>query len=339
MKKISWFSVQNTDVSGVLWASQGYTNAAVSTITALQEKSIAVYFNNQDIPYHINFCQPYYYQLKNAYNIGYTPWESTKIPEGWNYNMNVCNEIWTTSNFVKDVYINNGIKNDIYVIPHGISEDYKIIERELTNKFNFLHIGADSKRKNAQLVVDAFLELYDGDTDYQLILKYNGFSFAEAYVNGRLVSADQHPQIIGIPDILSTDEIIKLYNKCHCMVYPTSGEGFGMIPFEAMATGMPTIVTNLTGCADFAHFGIPLTAEYGEAFFNSHAYGVDTGNWAIPDFEELMQHMQNVVNEYELVKKSAVNSAKIIHQDHSWSSVADKIISRFTEFENKITPK
>lgn len=339
MKKISWFSVQNTDISGALWASQGYTNAAVSTITALQDKQTAVFFNNPDIAFHINFCQPYYYQLRNAYNIGYTPWESTKIPEGWKYNMNVCNEIWTTSNFVKDVYIQNGIKNDIYVIPHGISEDFKIIERELTGKFNFLHVGGDAKRKNAQLVVDAFLELFDGDEDYQLILKYNQFCFAEVYMNNQLVSADQHPQIIGIPDIMSNDELIKLYNKCHCMVYPTSGEGFGMIPFEAMATGMPTIVTNLTGCADFAHYGIPLSAEYGEATFNSHAYSVDTGDWALPDFEELMQHMQNVVNEYDLFKKQAFYSAKIIHEEHSWSSVADKILDRLRIYESSITPK
>ena len=93
MKKISWFSVQNTDISGALWSSQGYTNAAVSTITSIQEKGVAVSFNDPEIPFHINFCQPYQYQLNNTYNVGYTPWESTKIPEGWHYNMNVCDEI------------------------------------------------------------------------------------------------------------------------------------------------------------------------------------------------------------------------------------------------------
>jgi glycosyltransferase involved in cell wall biosynthesis len=339
MKKISWFSVQNTDVSGGLWTSQGYANAAVSMITSLQQKKLAVFFNNPDIPFHINFCQPYYYQLNNAYNIGYTPWESTKIPSGWQYNMSICNEIWTTSNFVKDVYINNGIKNDIHVIPHGISEDFKITERELTDTFYFLHVGGDSKRKNAQLVVDAFLELYDGDDNYKLVLKYNKFCYAECYVNNQLVPANNHPQIIGIPDVLSNDQIVQLYSKCHCLVYPTSGEGFGMIPFEAMATGLPTIVTNLTGCADFAHYGIPLSAEYGDATFNNHEYNTDTGKWAIPDFDELIEHMKNVPNEYDLFKQAAVHSAKIIHQEHSWPAVADMIITRFNEFEKNITPK
>jgi glycosyltransferase involved in cell wall biosynthesis len=112
-----------------------------------------------------------------------------------------------------------------------------------------------------------------------------------------------------------------------------------MIPFEAMATGLPTIVTNLTGCADFAHYGIPLSAEYGDATFNNHEYNTDTGKWAIPDFDELIEHMKNVPNEYDLFKQAAVHSAKIIHQEHSWPAVADMIITRFNEFEKNITPK
>lgn len=335
MKKISWFSLQNTDISGALWASQGYSYAALSTIMSLQEKNISVFFNKPDIPFHINFCQPYYYQLSNSYNIGYTPWESTKIPPGWLYNMNVCNEIWATSNFVKDVYLNNGVKNNIYVIPHGVSEDFSIQEREITKTFNFLHVGGDSKRKNAQLAVDAFLELFDGDDNYKLILKYNNFCYAEIYMDGKLVPATEHPQIVGIPEVMSTEQLINIYHKCHCLIYPTSGEGFGMIPLEAMATGLPTIVTNLTGCADFAHYGIPLSAEYGEAAFHNHIYSTDTGEWAIPDFDELINHMSNVAYEYDMFKKHAVQSAKIIHQNHSWSSVADKILLRLDAFENK----
>ena len=333
MKKLSWFSLSNVDISGELWASQGYANAAINTIKAIQSKKIGVFYNRSEIPFHINFCQPHYYQLNNDFKVGYTPWESTKIPVGWKYNMSLCNEIWTTSNFVKDVFQKNGVNENIHVIPHGISEEFSPLERELTKTFNFLHVGGDSKRKNAQIAVDAFLELFDGNQDYKLILKYNNYCHAEVYVNGNLVSAINHPQIIGIPEVYDTEQLVKLYHKCHCLIYPTSGEGFGMIPFEAMATGLPTIVTNLTGCADFAHYGIPLHAEFGDADYHSHQYGTDTGMWAIPDFDDLVQLMENVTNEYEEFKKYAFRSSKIIHQDHSWSSVADMILNRYTEFE------
>lgn len=333
MKKVSWFSLNNTDLSGEHWFSQGYHNAAVSSILALQDKGVAVFYNREEIPFHINFCPPHYYQFNNDYNVGYTPWESTIVPDSWKYNMSRCSEIWATSNFVKDIYIKNNIHPNVHVIPHGISDDFQIYERELTGKFNFLHIGGDSKRKNAQLVVDAFLELYEGQEDYQLILKYNKFCFADVYIDGHIVPAYNHPQIIGIPDNFSVDQLVRLYHKAHCLVYPTSGEGFGMIPFEAIATGLPTICTNLTGCADFAEMSIPLPATWGKSDFHEHLYSCNVGDWAVPNYDNLLDLMEHVVNEYDDFKKYTLKSAKIIHAEMSWASIADKMIARLADFE------
>lgn len=333
MRKISWFTPSNLDESGEFWYSQGYANAAISTINALQDKQIGVFYSRVEIPFHINFCQPHYYQFNNAYNVGYTPWESTKIPDSWKYNLSRCDEIWATSEFVKNIYEESKVHHNIHVIPHGISSEFSIIDREVTNKFNFLHIGADSKRKNAQLVVDAFLDLFEGNLDYQLVLKYNKFCNADVYLDGKIVPAYNHPQIIGIPDILSTEEIVKLYHKCHCLVYPTSGEGFGMIPFEAIATGMPSIVTNLTGTADFAEMSIPLPATWGSADYHSHLYSCDAGDWAVPDYDTLVDLMGHVVNEYDEFKSYTLRSARILHAERSWASTADRIVQRFEVFK------
>jgi glycosyltransferase involved in cell wall biosynthesis len=328
MKKISWFTPQDTDISGLHWYSPGYKNAAVSLINALQEKQIGVFWNRSDIPIHVNFCQPYYYQLTNDYVIGYTPWESTKIPTGWISNMLSCDEIWTTSSFVKDIYQSNGIDKDVFVLHHGISDEWAIYDREIVNTFNFLHVGGDSKRKNSQMVVDAFIELFDGKEEFKLILKYSNHSNATVKINNRIVPAETHPQILGISDNFDIDNLVKLFHKCHCLVYPTMGEGFGMIPFEAIATGMPTICTNLTGCSDFAYMSIPLSATWQDASINSIDYQSDTGLWALPDYEELLSSMTNVVNYFDDIKKTTIQSAKIIHEKWSWSAVADKMISR-----------
>jgi glycosyltransferase involved in cell wall biosynthesis len=132
------------------------------------------------------------------------------------------------------VYEENKVHHNIHVIPHGVSPEFLIHDREITDTFNFLHVGGDSKRKNAQLVVDAFLELFEGNNDFRLILKYNKFCYADVYIDGRIVPAYNHPQIIGIPENLTTSQLVDLYHKCHCLVYPSSGEGFGMIPFAVV---------------------------------------------------------------------------------------------------------
>jgi hypothetical protein len=40
--------------------------------------------------------------------------------------MSECDEIWATSEFVKEVYEKNGVHHNIHVIPHGIS-DFEIM--------------------------------------------------------------------------------------------------------------------------------------------------------------------------------------------------------------------
>lgn len=333
MKKISWFTPSTYDSSGEIWNSLGFNNAALSTIKALNDKDCAVFYNRTSIPFHVNFCQPHYYQFNNDYTIGYTPWESTSIPSSWYYNMSLCDEIWATSEFVKDIFIKNNCHHNIHVIPHGIDSSWRIIDREVLDTFYFLHVGGDSKRKNPQLVVDAFLELFDGMEEYKLILKYNNYVHAEVFIDNGFVHPSNHPQIICIPEQFTQEQMLKLYHKANCMVYPTSGEGFGMIPFETICTGMPTIVTNLTGTADFAHYSIPLEAKWGSADWNSHMYSCDTGMWAVPDFDALCNLMSHVVNEYDDFKKYTIQSAKILHEERSWDKTADKILSRLAEYE------
>jgi len=336
MRKISWFTPGSVDISGTNWYSQGYSTAAIATINALKEKDVAVFYNRNEIPYHVNFCQPYYYQYQNSYKVGYTPWESTKIPSGWINHMRQCDEIWATSSYVKEIYEKHQVHHNIHVIPHGISDEFQIIDREITDTFNFLHVGGDSKRKNAQMAVDAFLELYEGNMDFKLYLKYTNFCFAEVYLNGRLVPASMHPQIVAIPESYDIESLVKLYHSCHCMLYPTNGEGFGMIPFESICTGMPTIVTNETGCKDFANYSIPLDAEFSSADWNTQQYGEDTGMWASPDFDQLIELMDLVVSEYDEFKKHTIKSAKILHVEQSWSAIADKIVDRIKYYEESI---
>jgi glycosyltransferase involved in cell wall biosynthesis len=104
------------------------------------------------------------------------------------------------------------------------------------------------------------------------------------------------------------------------MVYPTNGEGFGFIPFDAMATGMPTIVTNLTSCADFADLAIPLRATWGPGT------GIHLGDWAIPDKDHLRELMLDVYENYAQHRKRAMQSARVMHESMTWDHVAQHVL-------------
>lgn len=316
--QISWFTP-----GGI--GHTGYGVAALGLVLALQKKKTVVQFAGR-VPYcHVSFIQPEFYKLNPHQRvIGYTPWESTLIADTWPYLMNQCDEIWTTSQFCSEVFVANGITVPVHVVPHGIDPDvWTIQEREVGGRFKFLHVGGETGRKNVQMVVDAFLDLFDGNTDIELVLKSHGASTARWKKNGEWMgNIGNHPQVTCITETFESEyDLVRLHHDAHCMVYPTMGEGFGFIPFQAIATGMPTICTNLTGCQDFADMSIPLDATWGPG------YGIHLGDFAVPDPDHLRSCMQDVVDNYYAHKKKALQSAHIIHSSMTWANIADQVIS------------
>lgn len=316
-KHISWYTPP-------LPQTQGYGIAAVETIKALQAKGVNVSYNMDEPFVYINFIQPEYYK-GNAYQykIGYTPWESTEIPEFWPTYMKAMQEVWTTSSFCADIYKANNVNDTIRVVPHGIDpEIFRIVDRTLADRFIFLHIGGPIERKGGSLVAKAFIETFDDRDDVFLVMKSHGPSEArwrtkDGHYMGNI---GNHPKIQVFEGDMDHSEIQKLYELAHCCVYPSLCEGFGMIPFQAIATGLPTITTNLTGMADFAEMSMALDAKWGPG------YGIHIGEIAVPDYDHLCELMLHAVDNWEEEKKKAMKSARIIHDTQTWAHIADLIM-------------
>lgn len=326
MSRISWFSPPG------LGDGIGYGYAAIMTIKAMQNAGVQVAYDARDTKAHISFVQPEFYSGDiKQYRIGYTPWESSVIPESWPYTMNEMDEIWTTSQYCVDVFESFNVNKIIRLVPHGIDNNlWKIENRYLTDKFVFLHIGGPTERKGGQRVVDAFLDLFDGKDDVRLILKSNDATETRYWERGvDFKSAAHHPQIHNIDHKIDVEDLVRLYNTAHCLVYPTNGEGFGLIPFQGIATGLPTIVTNATACADFAEMSVPL---------NSHpapGEGIHLGDWVDPDLDDLRDKMKYVYDNFEKVKEKTLHSANIIHENQTWDHIGRKIIDILGEKINE----
>lgn len=300
----------------------GYGYAAVETIHALQRKQVKVSYNTTEPLVHISFVQPEYYQgIPDQYRIGYTPWESTEIPESWKIDMPKMDEIWTTSNFCRDIYEENKVNKTIRVVPHGIDpEIWKIEYRSRADKFIFLHMGGPTERKGGQRVVDAFLDIFADKEDAYLILKSNGSTETRYFDKyDQLQTAGYHDRIFVIEENLEVEQLVQLYNKSHCLVYPTNGEGFGLIPFQGIATGLPTICTNATACADFAELSIPLDSK------PAPGVGIHLGQWVEPDENDLRDKMLYVYENFEKARDNAIHGANIIHTTQTWDHIGEQI--------------
>lgn len=103
-------------------------------------------------------------------------------------------------------------------------------------KKTILHVGYDSPNKNIKLLIDTMKIL---PPEYELIrVGYNSPSTLQYIERQR---QRNRIKLLGQLDDL---ELLKTYKNSDIFVFPSSYEGFGIPPIEAMASGIPTIVSN-----------------------------------------------------------------------------------------------
>ena len=350
MKKVCWIANTRTEADGYAYAArklmeglslQGvdvrppegfdlFTTHTESSVNITLEKGF--YTNHiltHDPEIVVNNCLPTEYQNKGKYKIGFSYWETDTLPTSWIPKIQAMDEIWTTSSWAKTVF--DQYHDNVHAFKLGIDSDIFHINPEppKTSKFTFLHVGSPSKRKNSQTVVDAFIKAFGGNSDYHLIIKSNGPPDCRWIGEGVMFGpVSNHPQITVIDFVLSDKGLADLYSSVHCLVYPTFGEGWGMIPFQSIAVGTPTICTNATACTEFAEMSIPIKAQWTDEY----TFGIyKGGRWAYPSIIDVCEAMKYAVDCYDSIKQKTVDSAAIIHKEYNWEKVAGEYKDRICQ--------
>jgi glycosyltransferase involved in cell wall biosynthesis len=286
-------------------SNHGYGYSASELIKAWQRKQMPVWWADKEAPVAFSFVQPqgYEYTNRERINIGYTPWESTVIPEAWPFYINKMTELWTTSNACKEWFeASEKIEIPIRVLHHGLNrEHFPAKKRTMDGTFKFLHIGEPAPRKGGEMVYKAFKEAFGNDPTTKLVMK--GSPRFEIDLDN----------VVVFDLMLSQEDLLDLYHRCHAFVYPGNGEGFGLLPFQAAATGMPTLTTNWGGSLDYMDYCWPLkVADLVEPNYEPHV-----GLWAQPDFDALIDWMIDVRSCPEIYHEDGYQAA--LNMDHYWS--------------------
>lgn len=142
--------------------------------------------------------------------------------------------IITISNKVRDELLGIGFNDNITVIPYPISSTFKFLDakkkaREAlglpVDKILVLSISTDTPRKNLGLVKKTIDLLGDG---------FNLVRVGPPVGNS-----------ITFNNIDDREKMNLIYNACDVLLFPTQDEGFGRPVIEAMASGLPTVVSDI----------------------------------------------------------------------------------------------
>lgn len=227
----------------------------------------------------------------------------------------------TPSNWARMKLLEFGFPEaNVHVVPHGVSESIFFpltpSERETVrsgfeiddSEFVFLNLGSLTREKGLDVLIQGFSEVRRRHENARLMLKdtrgltgleLEGF-FQYYLANIGPLASEVLNSIYMVPPSMALDEMRQLYGVADCYVSPYRAEGFNLPVIEAIACGLPVIVTKGGATDDFCNPGVAravaaskvLNANRPEFFDNE----ILPGYHLEPSVESLIEQMSVALN-------------------------------------------
>lgn len=299
--------------------TNGYGYAAKMCKESLTTLGHEISWRDPSADIEINFIQPdKWYWSGVDYRIAYLPWESTLLHSGWVEKLNQVDEVWTPSPIIADWFRAAGVTKDVKVYQHGVDDVWEPIKRSLSEdeRFRIIHTGAEALRKGGNDTIQAFMRtLWDEPATLVLKMVLQAWNMHD--------TDHIHIHKTKVP----IEELVALYHSCHAMVYPSWGEGFGLTPLQAMATGMPVLITK--GWAPYEYL-LPEEMLIESTLEESPWPHIHPGKMFKPEQGDLDSKMKALYENCDKWFDYSFDLVPRVREDYNWLTLTEKAFSHLT---------
>jgi glycosyltransferase involved in cell wall biosynthesis len=232
----------------------------------------------------------------------------------------------------------------VTIIPHGVDctifrpssteerQSWRRANRISPDCLTFLHVGAMTGNKGVQDLLRAFAIIAQLLPDAHLVLKGNDALYdsrrrLERLLDTFLDDASRQRVVTRLTYVggrLTNQEMRELYGAADVYVSPYSAEGFNMPVLEAVACGLPVVVTKGGPTDDFVPVGSGL-------FVASRlvAASEGLGEHLDPDFPSLVDAMGRAALDPAIRVQAKAVGPPHAASTHSWDAVALAMVDLF----------
>lgn len=264
------------------------------------------------------------------------PWEFGSPPKEWMPAFcNKVDEIWAYTNYVKDMYVRAGVPEDrVHVVPLGVDCDKfrpgGAPLRSLPPKqgVRFLYVGGSIARKGFDVLLNAWQKAFGSDDQVELLIKDMGGKTTYAGQTGekfvrQIQKSGRFARIHYLNDDLPPSDLPAIYASADVLVHPYRGEGFGLPIAEAMACGLPVIVTEGGAADDFCSaregWKIPSKRVLLPGGKVDQMETVDPPWWLEPSEEALIAALREAAANAEIRSSKGASARQRILDGFTWS--------------------
>ncbi len=286
---------------------------------------------------------PHFAAPENSRYVHYQPWEYGSMPRDWfDALRDDCDDVWMPSSYNRNAYQEAGFPlGRLAVIPHGV--DARVFSPEgskhdADERFRFLFIGGTIFRKGIDVLIEAYVRAFAGRRDVVLTIKdvntanvYRGQNCGDQI--RALKESPDVPPLEYIDETLDEQRLANLMRGADCLVHPYRGEAFALPVLEAMACGLPVIVTAGGATDDFVDetvgWRIPSTRcalSPTEVPFPT----MTTPSLLEPDVPALIDLLRNAVESRDEAVRRGRAGAMRARTSWSWERAAEIVEARLS---------
>lgn len=221
----------------------------------------------------------------------------------------IVNPNWKKA-FTVTHHILSSHKNKITCIPNGVdTELFKphLFKKSVKKRIVFISVLDKHHRfKGFPVLYEAFRQMINNQTDIELLVIGDGELKHEYVRLSRLAGTENFIKFVGSK---SPHEIAKILPTCDVLCLPsTEIEGFGMVTLEAMACGLPVVISSKVAL-------IKDVVKYKCGFV------VDPNNPL-----ELTKYLNKILSSRPMQKIMGNNSRNLATSKYTWSAIAERTV-------------
>jgi glycosyltransferase involved in cell wall biosynthesis len=209
--------------------------------------------------------------------------------------------------------------------------------------FVFFSGSKNQPRKRLDIIIRAFVEFLKSHNDKKVVLMMNcglvdiGWDLKQLYkrlCNEKNINEPENHIVFCSENIgdsnKNDEELTVIYNACDVGITTSTGESFGLVPFEQSALGVPQIIPNWGGIIE--------SIKYGCIKIEPHDYYVypvllqsASGEAVTVFYKDVAKAMEIYFNNTELYNKHCLEVVKNI-ENCSWKNIANELIEFLESF-------
>lgn len=301
--------------------------------------------------------------------IGYTVWETDKLPAHWPQLLNLVDRVLVPCHWNREVFIKSGVRKPIDVIPH-IFDGGKPLPGSCRmpwyinpSDFVFYTIETWTARKAVWNTIRCYLDEFTGSDPVLLIVKTTKYAYSDypferfnkikiirklfamiKFIQGNrrsnsamnlIKNSYAFPaRIMLIDDALTDEQIMMLHSRGDCYVSLCRSEGWGLGSFTAAGMGKPVVITGFGGHLDFLPGDLAYLIDYNltpaRDDWDSWRFSKDQ-RWAEPKRSHASELMRHVFENQKEAKARGEALGRQVNECFNEDKVMQRLISAIVQ--------